>query len=296
MGCGIMRRRGGRAKTVVAPAAGDRDQGGRAMAPKGRIGWAATVVAATAAAGCSLPNLSLPDLPRDSTFSFETQYWLAEPGGHVDVEAGQAPATSTHAGLERDLNLDDDEPLLWQAALDLGEHRVSAEYLPLSFSGRGATNGFSFHGAVFPNGDTVSSDLDLETWAVKWDYALSKQKRTADAFRLGLGAWWWDLDLAVNGNPSGNAESREFSRVYPGVHALMTMELGESSTLDLAGAVAASNFHRRLYDWNATLHYPVSDYVRLGAGYRWLIFDFNETTNDGDFHFEGPFGALQIRF
>ncbi len=264
------------------------------MRGSSRIGWAGAI--ALSAAGCSLPNLSLPDLPRDSTFSFETQYWMAEPGGHVDVEAGSAPGTSTHARLERDLELDDDEQLLYQATLDLGEHRISAEYLPLSFSGGGTTSGFTYHGAVFPNGDAVSSDLDLETWVLKWDYALSQQKRTEDAFRLGLGAWWWNFDQQVRGSPSGNFESREFSRIYPGVHALMTMELGEGSTLDLAGALAANNYHRRMYDWSATLHYPVSDIVRLGIGYRWLIWDFNETTNDGDFHFAGPLGSLQLRF
>lgn len=259
-------------------------------------GMTLMVALAAAAAGCSMPSLSLPKLPRDSTFEIAAKYWQAEPNGHVDVEAGSQPATSTHAGLSSGLELDGDDQLLWSAALDLGEHRFSAEYLPLAFSGSGATNGFTFHGAAFPAGDNVSTDFNLETWVLKWDYALSKQKKTADAFRVGLGAWWWNFDLDTRGTPSGNAESREFSRIYPGVHALLTMELGESATLDLAGALAANSYHRRLYDWSAELHYPVSDYVFLGLGYRWLIWDFNETTNDGDFDFTGPLGSLTIRF
>lgn len=256
----------------------------------------ASLAASVCVTGCSLPSLSMPSLPRDAAFSFSTQYWPAEPNGHVDVAAGSQPATSTHADLDRDLAIDGDSELLWSAALDLGQHRFAVDYLPLAFSGSGTTHGFTYHGATYPAGDRVSSDLDLETWAFKWDYALSKQKRTLDAFWVGLGAWWWNFDLQTRGTPSGNNESREFSRVYPGVHAQLIMELGEGTTLGLNGALAANSASRRLYDWSAEILYPVSDIVRLGIGYRWMIWDFNETTNDGDFDFKGPMGTLQIRF
>jgi hypothetical protein len=259
--------------------------------------FAGALAAALLLASCGIPMPSLPSLPRDAAFELETRYWQAEPNGHVAVDAGANPGTSTNAALEHRLALDGERELTFDATLDLGEHRLSAEYLPLSFSGSGRTGrAFTFHGEPFPAGDDVSSDLELETWVVKWDYALSKERRTKDAFRVGLGAWWWDFDLDVEGSPSGIRESRQFSRVYPGAHASITMELGEGTTLDLSGAMAANSYHRRLYDWSAEIAYHVSDYVFIGAGYRWLIWDFNETTNDGDFDFKGPFAAMTLRF
>ncbi len=254
--------------------------------------------AALAAAGCSALPLPAPaGRPSESSFEFGAKYWQAKPDGHLDIEAGSQPATSTHAGLSDQLGLDSDRELLWNASLDMGEHRFGIEYIPLGFSGSNdITRGYQFHGASYPKGDRVSSDLDLTTWALKWDYAFSKEKDTADAFRVGLGAWWWNLDTHVTAAPSGANEDREFSRVYPGAHAQWTTDFGSGATLDLYGALAANSFHRRLYDWGAELLYPISDAIRVGLGYRWMVWDFNETTNDGDFDFSGPLATLSVRF
>ncbi|MBL8843009.1 MAG: hypothetical protein JNL90_15935 [Planctomycetes bacterium] len=254
---------------------------------------------ALAATGCSAPTFApLPLAPRqESSIEFTARYWQAKPDGHVDIEAGAQPVTSTHAGLSDQLGLDTERELLWSASIDLGEHRFGAEYLPLGFGGsKSITRGFTFHGTPFPKGEDVSTDFDLETWVFKWDYALSKEKRTADAFRVGLGAWWWNLDIDVKGQPSGARESREWSRIYPGVHLQQTMALGDGARLEIFGALAANSYHRRLYDLGADLTYAVSDAIALGVGYRWMIWDFNETTNDGDFDFSGPLANLTVRF
>ncbi len=266
---------------------------------RGRLAALAAALA-LATAGCSAPSLALPHplAPRQgSSFEFTARYWQAKPDGHVEIEAGSQPATSTNAGLSDRLGLDSERELLWSAALDLGEHRIGVEYLPLSFGGsKSITRGFTFQGTPFPTGEDVSSDFDLDTWVFKWDYALSKEKRTADAFRVGVGAWWWNLDLEVKGQPSGASESREWSRIYPGVHLQQTMELADGARLEIYGALAANSYHRRLYDLGADLTYAVSDAIGLGVGYRWMIWDFNETNNDGDFDFSGPLANLTVRF
>jgi len=259
-----------------------------------RVRWAALSLAGLAA-GCAMP--SMPSLPKDATFEVQTQYWFAETNGHVAVEAGSVPGTSTNAGLEKRLGLEDSEQILWSGYLDLGDHRIGVEYLPLAFSGTDSTaRAFRFQGTDFAAGDTISSDMNLETWVLKWDYAIEKKKRSADAFRLGLGAWWWNLDQQVHDKTSGADEKREFSHLYPGVHTQITMEMGKEAILDLSGAVAGTSPARHLYDWSATVAYPVSDYFLIGGGYRWMIWDFNETNNDGDFDFKGPFGSVSIRF
>jgi len=259
-----------------------------------RLGWAALSLAALAA-GCSMP--AMPKLPKDAAFGIQTQYWFAETNGHVAVDAGSVPNTSTNAGLEHRLGIADDQQILWAGWLDFGDHRIGVEYLPLSFSDDDTTSrNFRFQGTPFPAGDRIATDMELETWVLKWDYAVEKQKRSADAFRVGLGAWWWNFDTHVQGKLSGGNEKREFSHIYPGVHTQVTMELGKDAVLDLSGAVAGTSPNRRLFDWSANVAYPISDYFLVGGGYRWMIWDFNETNNDGDFDFKGPFGSVTIRF
>lgn len=259
-----------------------------------RLRWAALSLAGLAA-GCAMP--SMPKLPKDAAFEIQTQYWFAEPNGHVDVEAGGTPGTSSNASLDDRLGLGDEDQILWSGYLDLGNHRIGIEYLPLAFSdGATTSRQFRFQGTPFPGGDNISTDFNLETWVLKWDYAIQKQKRSADAFRLGLGAWWWNFDMQVKGKPSGGNESREFSHIYPGVHTQITMEMGKEAILDVSGAVAGTGPNRRLFDWSANVGYPVSDYLVFGAGYRWMIWNYNETNNDGDFDFKGPFGSVSVRF
>jgi hypothetical protein len=302
MGRGIMRRRTGLAKRQDAtiarlgelPSSPRRSLGEEGEVMVARLRWAVLSLAGLAA-GCAMP--SMPNLPKDAAFQIQTQYWFAEPNGHVEVEAGSAPATGSNAHLEHRLGIEEDEQILWSGHLAFGDHRIGVEYLPLSFGGSETTSrNFVFQGTPFPAGDNISTDFDLETWVLKWDYAVEKQKRTADAFRIGLGAWWWTLDQHVVGKLSGGDESREFSHIYPGVHTLITMEIGEDAILDHSGAIAGTSANRRLYDWSATVGYPVSDYFVIGGGYRWMIWDFNETNNDGDFDFKGPFGSATIRF
>lgn len=257
------------------------------------LGSCGVLLAAVALGGCS----SLPAMPKDSSFGVTAQYWMASPDGHAYITAGSKPGTATNVRLDNDLGLDSERILDWSAFASFGDHRFTAEYLPLSFSGSDtASHDYLFHGATYPAGDRTSADLNLDTWVLKWDMALWKQKKSEDALRVGLGAWFWKFDLHLKGTPSGNNETRQFHHLYPGVHGDWVSELGGGATLDLKGAIAATGLEKRLYDWSAEIAYPLSDALKLGIGYRWLRWDFDESTNDGDYSIRGPYAALSLRF
>lgn len=261
-----------------------------------RGGRAALVIAAAAAStACSLPRM--PSLPKDAGFEVGADYWQAQPDGHVAIGGNGILGVRSHASATSDLGLESERLLTWNAALDLGEHRLGVEWLPLGWSGDTRTgSGFGFDGDLFPAGDVVDGDLELDTWVFAWDYTVESQRATADEFRLGLAAWWWDFDLEARAAPSGSAGRRAFSRIYPGAQATWILEMGQGSTLDLRGAYATLGHRRSILDWSAEFAYPVSDAIRLAIGYRSLTLDFDHGHDDARLNFQGPLASLSLRF
>ncbi len=231
----------------------------------------------------------------ETTLSLGGTYWQPQPKGETFITAGSKPGTATSVDLDHDLGLDSRRQFTWRGDVAFSSQRITFEYLPLSF--HGSTNvgsDFTFHGATYTSGTAISSQFDLETYILHWDSELWSERKTKSSAHAGIGAWWWRYDMQVSGG--GNDERRKFSHVYPGVHGDTTWDVGNGLLATLEIAFAATGANRRLYDFSGGLTYNVSDHLDLAAGYRLMRWDFNESTNDGDFDIRGPYAGLTIRF
>ncbi len=254
-------------------------------------------VAARRVASAALLALAGCQMGRDGFASPVAAYWRLGLKGDVVVTAASQPGTGTKVDLDDDLGVDGEDK--WTGRLDVGagKHRFGLEYLPLRMSGSNTLGkDIVYHGSTYRAGERVFTDLDLTTYALRWDYAVSQQKRTADVMRLGLGAWWWKYGSQVKGSVSGNDERRTFSHLYPGVNGQWVLDLSKGVTLDLSGALAATSADRTIWDVSAGISYMTSDALRATIGYRILTWDYDESTNDGDFALTGPFAAFTLRF
>lgn len=233
---------------------------------------------------------------KDLSVTAAGSYWKPEVNGDMQVLAGSNDGTGGTVDVD-DLGLDGDYN--WTARVDvsLDQQRLGLEYLPLEFEGEGiAGTSYQFHGRTFGLGDFIEGELQLETWILRWDWLLESRRNTADAFRIGLNVWWWNYDMRVHDATTGVDASREFSHVYPGVHAQTTFDLNGGLTFDLMGSAAMTSVSRQIFDVDGALGWQYSDAGKLLLGYRWLQFDYNETTNDGDFDFRGPYLKLTFGF
>jgi len=226
-------------------------------------------------------------------------FWRPESSGHTQIQAGSQGNTSTKAELDDDLGLDGDDQ--WTARLDVetGPHRIGLEYLPLSLSGSThADSTFLLNGATFPMGDDIHSDLDLTTWILRYDFSSSTNRKTADAMRFGVHAIWWDYDLEVKDFTSGASESRQFSKVYPGVHADLTFDMSRGLISNFYGGYATKLYDTdsRIWELSGALGYKLSDGLQVSLGYRWMTWNVDESNNDGDFSLRGPYASLALRF
>ena len=257
----------------------------------------ASVSAGFAALVVLLPACSSSNRRAPTVFSAQGALWQVKPSGDVFITAGSKPGTATNADVSSSLGLDTERTWTGRVALDLDTQRFSLEALPLHLHGTtNADKNFTFHGAGYGGGDSITTDLNLDTWIAKWEVGTSTSAKTADAIRGGIGLYWWHFDSQVVDGTNGSDESRKFSHLYPSVNGSATLDAGHGLRIEFATAFAATGRKRQIRDLSAALGYQLSDAVDLSLGYRYLRFDFDESTNDGDFDLRGPFTALQIRF
>ena len=99
----------------------------------------------------------------------------------------------------------------------------------------------------------------------------------------------------MKGETSGLNESRTFTHMYPVATAAAEHRFGDVRVAAGAnlGGVATDRF---VVDLEASLGVRLFGHVVLEAGWRWMRFDFHETTNKASMTFEGPFVGIGGEF
>jgi hypothetical protein len=223
-------------------------------------------------------------------------YWRPSPGGSIEITRGGGSGSGSRIDLSDGLDLGTaDTPeggvdVIWRT------HRFSLAYEPLEYSGRTTlARPLIFHGATYPAGERVASDVALDFWIPRYDYEFV---HLADVdFRAGLQLYVWQFDAHLTGSGSSGAidQHRAFTHVMPA----FTMAGGWGRgpwRLDagFAGGVIGSD--RYSLDLEGGLAWRPLHLFDLEIGYHWLKFRFHETTNVGDITSQGPFVGASFYF
>jgi hypothetical protein len=250
------------------------------------------------AADFSLADAVVPEEPASDDGFHVVPYvraWWAEPHGNLFITRGGHPGSASRIDVEDDLSLDSEWILEPGVDVVLGRHRLGVAYVPLDFTGRTTLDApIVFHGTTFPAGTPTRSEVKLPLWIVRYDYALVRE--SFGELRVGPQLDVWKLDSRVEDtSPGGASERRSFGSALPGLSLTGTATLGPFDLrATAAGAYRPSD--RYILDFDGGLAVHPARGLALELGYRWLGADINETTNDGDLRFRGPFVALSFRF
>jgi hypothetical protein len=226
----------------------------------------------------------------------EGAYWRASPSGTTTVTEGGRAGSGGEIDLSDDLDLGSGDLGEGEIALSYARHRFSLAYQPLDFGGS-TTIGrdLVFHGATFPAGGRVRSDVGLRFVIPRYDYGLLDGP--AGAFRAGLEAYVWTFDARLRESSPGPVldEERRFTHVLPAVTLQGTVPLGLGGlALGADGAFGVIGAGRYAVDLRPRVEKTLWDRCRVAVGYRWLRFAFRETTNRGDLTAQGPFVSVAI--
>lgn len=232
----------------------------------------------------------------DEMVSLKGGYLLLTPEGHFSVDGHGLSGTSID--VEDDLDLDDSEDFYLEAALQLGNFRLGANYTPINFSGSGRLDRtIIFNGQEYALGTGVESEIDIDLAEVGLTFYLLNFDDLPVRLQLGpeIGAKLFDGHASLKDTTLGAEESEDLSLIVP-----LAGLRGRVAIADFLGVSAHANYMR--YSDNAVLDGEVQvefspvPLIGLFAGYRYFDLQIEESDIDIDVKFSGPFGGLLVRF
>jgi hypothetical protein len=231
----------------------------------------------------------------DELFSLKVGYASLDADG---IFAANDGSIGTEIDFDNDLNFDDSENIYAQAALQFGRIRISAEYLPLDFSGNNTiTRDISFGGQTFPAGTNVSSDVEMDVF----DFAMAIHLLDIDdgPLRLQLGpevaVKVADIDMSFRDTVSSAAESVSATVPVPTIGAR-----GRIAFSDYAGVVGRIGYlevsGNSFLDADIQLEFSPLPLLGIFAGYRYVDVDVDESDVVVNSTFSGPYAGVLARF
>jgi hypothetical protein len=232
--------------------------------------------------------------PPNWAFGVFGHYTYMQPSGTTYITKGGVDGTATTVDLHDDLDTGGGNA--WEVGVGVRyrRHRVHLSYEWMSFSGdRVLTEPLIFHAETYPLGEQVKSTLDLTFLKAGYDYAFVLTPKFSA--RAGLSAWLWDFDQRMKGIDSGIDSERSFSHVFPLLDLYGEYRFGWAHVgLRASGGGVASD--RYIVDLEATVGARIGKSISIDVGYRWMQFDFHETTNLADMTFQGPSISISTVF
>lgn len=214
----------------------------------------------------------------------------------MTITAGGRPGSGSRIDLSSDLDAGAADSVAGGLALSAGPHELAFRYHPASFHGEAVLRrDLVFHGATYPAGERVKSDVALDLAIPEYAYRLPSPRGAG--FHVGLRGYVWTFaaELRGTGRSGRLDESRRFTHFLPAGTVGSAVALGRWRLgAEVAGGALASDRHA--VDAEALVAFRPVDAVELSAGYRWLRFRFRETTNVGRLTAAGPQLSLTVHF
>lgn len=213
--------------------------------------------------------------------------------GTMLITRGGRPGSGSEIDVDDTLGLDDGDVFeVGVAWSPWARHRVSLAYERFAFdAAQVLPESVVFRDVMFDAGDRVASSVELDV--VKAGYeALLTASPTAEV-RGGLAAWVWRYQGSLENLDGPEDQSRSFTHVLPVAHLAADATFG---ALHLTGRVGGGwiGEHRYAIDLAGGVGVRLWDRLTLDVGWRWTRFVFDETTNEGDLVFSGPYVGLGL--
>ena len=231
----------------------------------------------------------------DSTcalFTLRARYWRPWATGDVFITKGGAAGSASSVDLKDDLGLDAGNEWMVGADVRMGRHRIRLAYEPLAFDGKNTLDrSVIYHAATYPQGASVQGNIDLTLYEAGYQYASLDDCN--DTIWTGVSAWVWTYDGRLK--TTGIDESRSFTHVYPVATVAAEHRFGNwkvAGGLNVGGLAT----DRYVIDLEASVGVKLFGHLDLEAGYRWMKFEFHESTNKASMTFSGPFVGVAYEF
>jgi outer membrane protein len=231
----------------------------------------------------------------DEALSLKVGYMMLSPSGELAAEVN---GLGTRVSLENDLDLDDSEDMMAEAALALGDIKLTVGYLPLSFEGSSTlSRSILFDGRIYPVGSPIESSIDLDILDVglTWFFINMDDAPTRLQVGVELAAKITDAEASLNNLQTGLAESASATVPIPTIG--LRARVAFSDFIGINGRVGYLGYSdNHFMDADVQLEVSPLPFVGVFAGYRYMDIAIDESDIYVDADFSGFYGGAFVRF
>ncbi|KIH78240.1 hypothetical protein GFER_04395 [Geoalkalibacter ferrihydriticus DSM 17813] len=231
----------------------------------------------------------------DELISVKGGYLVLSPSGQF---AGNTGGTGTRIDMEKDLNLDDSKNITLEAALQLGNFRLSAGYMPLRFSGDGVLQrDIVFNNTLFEENVQARSDVDIDFYDVGLTWYLINFDNLPVRIQLGpeIAVKVVDADLSLTSPQAGQSERVSVTAPLPTIGARARIALADF--LGVAARIGYIEYADNSFlDADVQVEFSPVPFFGAFAGYRHFELQIDENDVYLDTQLVGPYAGLFLRF
>ncbi len=229
----------------------------------------------------------------DEAISVKVGYASLTASGDLSATGLGIPGTTLS---DATLDLGRSNNVTAEVALQLGDSRLSASYLPLKFSGTStlATN-INFNGQTFTVGTPVSSELKADIIDIAYTYYLVNMDDAPSRLQLGIEASvkYIRADTSLSG--AGVTQNASANIPLPTIGVR-----GRVALADFIGVTARVGYigysGNRFLDADAQLEFSPLPTLGIYAGYRYIDVKVDSSGVALNAKFTGPYAGAFFRF
>jgi hypothetical protein len=227
----------------------------------------------------------------DEAISIKLGYAVLTATGSVSATVPGIPGSTlsdTMLGLERSENT------TGEVALQLGDGRLTASYLPLKFSGLSTLAApINFNGQSFSG--TLTSQLKADIFDVGYTYYLVNMDDLPSRLQLGIEASVKYFRTDTTLRDAGATETVSADVPVPTIGARGRVALADF--IGLSGRIGYIGYaNNRLLDIDAQIEFSPIPTLGIYGGYRYLDTKIDSSGVFMDMKFTGPYAGAFFRF
>ena len=227
--------------------------------------------------------------------SLKVGYQSLTPKGQFASREG---VVNTVIDLENDFGFDEEAELIAEAAVQFGDFRLSAGYMPLNYSGTSTlTRQIVFNGQPFNINEQATGSLDVDLFDLGLTWYLINTDDLPVRLQVGpeLSVKVFDGDASIVSQTTGLSESVSGTAPVPTLGLRARVGLGDM--LSLVGRVGYVEYNDNSFlDADGQVEFSPIPMFGIYAGYRYLDLEVDEGDLFVDATFDGPYGGLLVRF
>lgn len=232
----------------------------------------------------------------DELFSLKAGYLSLNPSGQVS--ATTAGTAGTRVDVDRDLSLKRSNGPMVEAALQLGDSRLSLTYLPLKFKGTSTLQtAVNFNGQTYNVGSTVASTFKADIYDIAYTYYLVNMDDAPSRLQLGIDAAVkiTKAETTLSDSALGITQTRSATVPIPTIGVRGRVALADF--VGLTGRIGYLGYgSNRFLDANAQIEFSPLPTLGIFGGYRYIQLKVDNSGVFTDLRFSGPFAGAFFRF